>query len=120
MNALVNRTLNKTIIEATSDNIWGSGVPLHKDNCLNPQKWTSQGILGEILQELRDKVTGEDSMTITRSRFIVNPVTNLSSANGPGPSIAASTALAATVDTAPTAPSAPAKNEDQGHQETSP
>ena len=82
MNALVNQTLNKTIREATSDEVWGSGIPLHNDDCLTVQKWTSQGILGEILQELRDKVTGEDSMTVTQSRFIVNPISNLPNTHG--------------------------------------
>ena len=115
MNVLVNMTLNKTIIEATSDSVWGSGVPLHKDNCLDPHKWTSQGILGEVLQELRDKVTGEDSMTITRSRLIVNPVTHFPSANGPGPSRSANTAISATVG----AESSTQPPEDQNHQETS-
>ena len=36
--------------------MWGTGVPLHVDNCLDKSQWTSQGILGEVLQELRVKL----------------------------------------------------------------
>ena len=54
LNVLLTRTGTKTIVEATKDDIWGTGVALHSPNCLIRTKWTSQGIMGEILQELRD------------------------------------------------------------------
>ena len=52
-------TGNKTIAEATYDNVWGTGVPLSHKDCLNPTKWTSSGvpktgILGRILMKIRD------------------------------------------------------------------
>ena len=42
----------KTIVECCRDKLWGNGVPLHEDDCLNRNKWESQGIMGEILQEV--------------------------------------------------------------------
>ena len=53
---LLTRTGTKTIIESTKDDIWGTGVVLHNPNCLKRNKWLSQGqgIMGEILEELRD------------------------------------------------------------------
>ena len=52
---LVHCTGRKTIIESTSDCFWGSGVPLHRHDCLNPGKWLSKGIMSEILMGLRDE-----------------------------------------------------------------
>ena len=47
-------TGNKTIVEATYDNVWGTGKPLGHEECLNPMKWRSVGILGRILMKIRD------------------------------------------------------------------
>ena len=47
-------TGNKTIVEATYDNVWGTGKPLGHEECLNPTKWRSVGILGRILMKIRD------------------------------------------------------------------
>ena len=47
-------TGNKTIVEATYDDIWGTGKPLGNEHCLNPSKWASVGILGKILMRIRD------------------------------------------------------------------
>ena len=47
-------TGNKTIIEACTDEFWGTGVTLGVKNCLNPTKWTSVGILGKMLMKIRD------------------------------------------------------------------
>ena len=48
-------TGNKTIVEATYDNVWGTGKPLGDENCLNPSEWTNGvGILGKILMRIRD------------------------------------------------------------------
>ena len=44
---------DKTIVECCRDKLWGTGIPLQEDDCLDRRKWESQGILGEILQELR-------------------------------------------------------------------
>ena len=53
MQALL-ETGNKTLVECTKDNVWGNGYPLGHPNCLRSQTWKSKGILGEILEEIRN------------------------------------------------------------------
>ena len=50
-------TRDKTIIEACTDEVWGSGISLGDKNCLNATKWTSIGIMGKILMKIRDTCT---------------------------------------------------------------
>ena len=47
-------TGNKTLVEGSYDNVWGTGQPLSSKDCLNPTKWKSVGILGRILMKIRD------------------------------------------------------------------
>ena len=49
-------TGEKRIIESCSDKLWGTGIQLHDKNCLNPSYWNSQGILGEILKNIRTSI----------------------------------------------------------------
>ena len=56
---LVHCTGGKTIIESTSDSFWGSGVPLHRHDCINPRQWLSKGIMKEILMDIRDELKAE-------------------------------------------------------------
>ena len=49
-------TGNKRIIESCADKLWGPGIPIHDENCLNPSYWNSQGILGEILENTRSSI----------------------------------------------------------------
>ena len=44
---------NKTLLECCYDNVWGNGHPLSNPDCLNSQKYTTQGIQGEMLEEIR-------------------------------------------------------------------
>ena len=44
------------IVESCNDKFWGTGVPLYEENCLNPSNWTSQGLLGEILENIRTNI----------------------------------------------------------------
>ena len=37
-------TGNKTLVEGSYDNVWGTGEPLSSKECLNPTKWSSVGI----------------------------------------------------------------------------
>ena len=59
-NPLLSTTLlqtgDKTIIESSRDREWGTGIPLNDDRCLEREKWGSQGILGEILEEIRSTI----------------------------------------------------------------
>ena len=52
MSILQLKTGNKRIVECSNDNFWGIGVPINKPDCLDQSKWTTQGILGEILEEI--------------------------------------------------------------------
>ena len=56
MDTLVNKTGTKRIVECASDRLWGTGMPLSDPACLDHAKWISQGILGQILEHIRDEV----------------------------------------------------------------
>ena len=58
---LLQSTDNQTIVEASYDNLWGTGIPLRDRNCLNQQQWKNTGILGEILMEIRRESHGQPS-----------------------------------------------------------
>ena len=49
------RTKNKTIVECAKNTLWGTGYPLSNDDCLQSDNWVNQGILGEILEEIREE-----------------------------------------------------------------
>ena len=51
---LLNLTEDKIVVESTGDWFWGTGIPLHRNDCLNRKMWTGQGLLGEILCEIHD------------------------------------------------------------------
>ena len=48
MDTLLYKTGKKRIVECASDHLWGNGMPLGDPACLDPTKWISQGILGQI------------------------------------------------------------------------
>ena len=50
-------TGSKKLVECCNDILWGNGIPLYDEECLNRSKWTSQGILGEILENIRSNIT---------------------------------------------------------------
>ena len=39
--------------EATYDKFWGTGVPIHRNDCTDRTQWHSNGIMGEMLMEIR-------------------------------------------------------------------
>ena len=49
---------NKTIVESCYDTVWGTGCPLRGEECLNPRRWRGQGILGEMLEAVRENLRG--------------------------------------------------------------
>ena len=65
--ALLKNTQDKTILECCYDRIWGNGYPLSDPNCINPNSYESQGILGEMLEEIRDILNNPDSFPIVPS-----------------------------------------------------
>ena len=40
-------------MEIANDRVWGTGITLGNPECLNRDRWISQGILGELLEEVR-------------------------------------------------------------------
>ena len=46
-------TGRKTLVEATIDNVWGTGVPLQDNDCLKKRKWKSIGLQGKMLMRIR-------------------------------------------------------------------
>ena len=50
------QTGEKTIIESSYDQIWGTGIPLSDPAYLDKSKWHNPGILGTILMDIRTKL----------------------------------------------------------------
>ena len=49
-------TKSKTIVECTKDSVWGCGKPLSDETCLDKSMWVNQGIMGEILETIRQEL----------------------------------------------------------------
>ena len=49
-------TKKKTIVECTKDSVWGCGKPLSDESCLDKTLWVDQGIMGEILETIRQNL----------------------------------------------------------------
>ena len=47
-------TSTKTILERCYDDVWGNGIPLSNPDYINPTKFKKQGILGSMLEQVRD------------------------------------------------------------------
>ena len=54
MDILIHKTRNKRIVECATDQLWATGIPLSDQNCLDDTKWISQGILGQMLENIRN------------------------------------------------------------------
>ena len=48
-------TGEKNLVEASYDDVWGTGQYLGSKDCLNQTKWKSLGILGRILMKIRSE-----------------------------------------------------------------
>ena len=65
MRTLLN-TGDKVLVESSKDNIWGTGVPLFRWDCLQEKLWSSRGKLGNILMEIRDSHKAAHSIMPTQ------------------------------------------------------
>ena len=54
---------NKTLVESSFDDIWGTGVHIASKDALIKSKWRSEGLLGKILMNIRKKQTEFNSAT---------------------------------------------------------
>ena len=55
LDTLIRRTGSKRIAESAADRLWGSGRSLGDPLCLDTSNWISQGLLGQILENIRDE-----------------------------------------------------------------
>ena len=55
MQHLINKTGKKTIVESANDTLWGTGVTLADETCLDKNRWITQGSLGCILENIRSE-----------------------------------------------------------------
>ena len=60
LTSLLRSTGSKKLVECCNDKDWGTGVPLFKLNALKSSDWHSQGLLGEILETIRNVLNTED------------------------------------------------------------
>ena len=52
--------------EATYDKFWGTGVPIHRNDCTDRTQWHSIGIMGEMLMEIRMELRPTQVVTTSR------------------------------------------------------
>ena len=87
MDMLLRKTGQKTIVECTSDRLWGTGIPLNDPNCLDSSKWINQGIMGQILEGIRNNVLQSQphpyswSVNSNPPQFAVNNYQHLTAQN---------------------------------------
>ena len=55
MDCLIHKTGSKKIVECATDCLWATGVPLSDPTSLDEMKWISKGILGQILESIRNE-----------------------------------------------------------------
>ena len=72
-------TNHQTLVEASHDTTWGTGIPLRDEKCLEKSEWKNTGILGEILMELR--LSYQTSGTDISDQNSLNPREELSMTN---------------------------------------
>ena len=76
---LLEHTKNKLIIECTKDTLWGTGVPLDNKKCLDSSMWKGhgikkQGIMGEILCEIRNELEEASKEQISQAVHLPPPL----------------------------------------------
>ena len=63
-------------MKCASDRLWGTGLPLSDPDCLDCTKWISQGILGQILEDIRNEFKDADRCHSQHSVSLSQPVIN--------------------------------------------
>ena len=56
---LLMKTDDKLIVESSRDPVWGTGVPIHDLDVLSRDKWKGNGIMSDILMNIRDNLRSE-------------------------------------------------------------
>ena len=52
--SFLKNTGTNTLLECCYDDVWGNGLPLSNPHCINPTKYKNQGILGTMLEQVRE------------------------------------------------------------------
>ena len=52
---MLKTTAPLTLVEASTDGVWGTGISIHDSNALNPDCWINKGWMSRILGIIRDK-----------------------------------------------------------------
>ena len=60
-------TGDKLLVECSKDNIWGTGVPLYRWDCLQKRHWTGNGKLSDLLMEIRNTFKETTAMDVSTS-----------------------------------------------------
>ena len=60
-------TGDKLLVECSTDNIWGTGVPLYRWNCLQKKHWTGNGKLSKLLMEIRNTCKETTAIEVSTS-----------------------------------------------------
>ena len=92
--SFLKNTGTKTILECCYDKVWGNGIPLSNPDCINPKKFKNQGILGSMLEHVRE-VLLNPAVNTTNKKTIPGQVNPSSSgtADIPLPNQSATSAL---------------------------
>ena len=73
-------TGTKTLLECSYDDVWGNGIPLSNPNCINPAEYKHQGILGSMLEQVRDHPTVTTCPSLNRPNESLRPLAPSASA----------------------------------------
>ena len=65
-------TGNKTLVESSYDQTWGTGFPLNDPACLDRTKWYNPGILGKLLMDIRSKLEQDQEDISTDSQELMD------------------------------------------------
>ena len=63
-------TDGQTLVEASSDHDWGCRISLNDDCVLYRKCWYSQGLLGEMLQSIREELIKGDNISMETDTVI--------------------------------------------------
>ena len=73
-------TNNDILGEATYDKFWGTRVPIHQNDCRDRTQWHSNGIMGEMLMEIRMELRPSEA-ALSNTTLDPNPHTHLETSN---------------------------------------
>ena len=70
---LLLKTGTTMIVECCKDKVWGNGIPLYDNRCMSKKDWSGQGLLGELLEEIRTKLKNNTEANPEPTAKMVDP-----------------------------------------------